>query len=64
MDWKWRPTPPELHRRLRPAGNGRIVLGRHYINSNTRYSSVTIDELVFFNQSLKSTEVQHIFKGF
>ena len=52
-------TRRTLSRRI--AATGRIVLGRFYINSNERYSSVTIDEPVIFNRSLKTTEVHQIF---
>ena len=48
----------------RTAATDRIVLGRFYLDRNERYSSVKIDELVFFNQSLKSAEVQQLLRSF
>ena len=39
------------------AGDGRIVVGREYTDKDDRYSSVQIDELVFFNHHLSSAEI-------
>ena len=37
--------------------DGRIVIGRLYTNSDQAYSSVEIDELRFFNQSLSEAQI-------
>ena len=41
-----------------PAGDGRIVLGRLYTNGAESYSSVQVDELIFFNQALAPSAVR------
>ena len=38
-------------------GNGRMVFGRFYTNSNERYASAQMDELLLFNQVLTETEI-------
>ena len=40
-----------------PAGDGRIVVGRYYTDTDERYSSVQVDELLFFNQALSPADV-------
>ena len=37
--------------------DGRIVIGRLYTNSDQAYSSVEIDELRFFNQTLSEAQI-------
>ena len=44
-----------------PAGDGRIVVGREYTDSGRRYASVRVDELIYFNASLTSDNVQSIY---
>ena len=41
----------------RPDGEGRIVLGRFYTHKDERYSCVQVDELLFFNNALSSTDI-------
>ena len=41
----------------RPAGDGRIVVGRIYTDQDKLYASMQIDELAFFNEALSSTEI-------
>ena len=41
-------------------GNGRIVVGRKYTESNQQYASIEIDVLVYFNTYLSSGKVQSI----
>ena len=38
-------------------GDGRIVLGRLYTDSDNGYSSVQVDELTFFNRTLTLDEI-------
>ena len=54
----------QSHRLLyfRSPGDGRLVLGRRYPNSDSYYSSMLLDELVFFNRKLMAPEVETIFK--
>ena len=47
--------------RSRPAGDGRIVVGRYLIDTDEYYSSIEVDELIYFNASLTSDEVQSIY---
>ena len=39
------------------AGDGRIVVGRRYTNTDYHYASVRVDELIFFNQALTQQEI-------
>ena len=45
------------------AGDGRIVVGRLYTNSDEKYASVMVDELMFFNQSLSDVEIEMIYNA-
>ena len=47
----------------RSAGDGRIVVGRRFTNSNQHYASVQVDELIYFNQVLTGAEVQSIYSS-
>ena len=38
-------------------GDGRIVVGRVYTDSDQLYSSVQVDELLFFNRNLTLNEI-------
>ena len=44
----------------KPAGDGRIVVGRLLTNRNFDhdYASITIDEFIFFNRFLKVDEIE------
>ena len=39
-------------------GNGRIVVGRGKTDVDDLYSSVEVDELIYFNRSLKLEEIE------
>ena len=39
------------------SGDGRIVVGRTLTNSYERYTSIQIDELIYFNQGLTTEEI-------
>ena len=41
----------------RPSGAGRLVLGKQYPHKDGQYSSVDLDELIFFNRKLTEQEV-------
>ena len=43
------------------AGDGRIVVGRCYIDEDRRYASMEIDELIFFNKALTTTDIEHLY---
>ena len=43
-----------------PPGDGRIVLGRFYTNSNSSYASAYFDELYFFNQCLTDEQIRRL----
>ena len=43
------------------AGDGRIVIGRRFTDVDEKYASVQVDELIFFNKSLKTAEIDAIF---
>ena len=42
---------------LLSAGDGRIVVGRTYTNRDEEYASVRMDKLLFFNQTLSTTDI-------
>ena len=44
-------------RPLSTTGNGRIVVGKGYTDRDDNYSSVQVDELIFFNSLLKPEEI-------
>ena len=43
--------------------DGRIVLGRYYTYKNQDYTTMTIDELSFFNKSLNLDEIITLYGG-
>ena len=43
-------------------GNGRISVGRYWTNRNKDYTSVIVDELIFFNRYLTSEEIKDIYQ--
>ena len=42
-------------------GDGRIVVGRFSTNQDRNYASVMVDELIYFNASLTSDDVESIY---
>ena len=47
----------------RSAGDGRIVVGRIYTNSDEDYTSMQIDELIFFNKALSTTDIKLLYSA-
>ena len=45
------------------AGDGRIVVGRLFTDRDEQYTSVQVDELIFFNAPLTSDDVQLIYNS-
>ena len=45
------------------AEDGKIVVGRYFADRDERYSSVMVDELLFFNASLTNDDVQLIYNS-
>ena len=43
------------------SGDGRIIVGRTFTNSYERYTSLQIDELVYFNQDLNTEEIIQLY---
>ena len=43
-----------------PAGDGRIVVGRFFTDKDIGYASMQIDELIFFNKTLSTTDIKHL----
>ena len=41
-------------------GDGRVVIGRYYTDQDKEYSSVHIDELIYFNNSLTDEEIEFL----
>ena len=44
-------------------GDGRIVVGRFFTDRNQQYASVQVDELIFFNRTLTSAEVNSVYNS-
>ena len=42
-------------------GDGRVVIGRKYADTNNYYSHVEMDELIFFNEALLEEEVSELY---
>ena len=51
------------HPRSYPAGDGRIVVGRFTTDRDLDqlYSSIQIDELIFFNKALSTTDIKLLY---
>ena len=45
------------------AGDGRIVVGRRWVNLDQEYASVQIDELIYFNRALTNDELESIYNS-
>ena len=45
------------------AGDGRIVVGRIYTESEGFYTSVVVDELIFFNQALTVDDIETLYQS-
>ena len=43
-------------------GNGRLVLGRRQTSRNTDYSTIDVDEVIFFNRKLTGQEEETLYK--
>ena len=41
-------------------GDGRVVLGRVFTDSNSYYASVDVDEISFFNKALTGGDIRYI----
>ena len=46
-----------LDRDPSPPGEGRIVVGREFTHFDDKYASVTLDELLIFNQTLSDQQI-------
>ena len=46
-----------IHGNPKHNGDRRIVIGRYFVKSTTSYSSVQVDELLFFDQMLTDDEI-------
>ena len=44
-----------------PAGDGRIVVGRRFTNDDNHYTTVMVDELLFFNQTLSNDTIDFLY---
>ena len=43
------------------AGDGRVVVGKAYVDSAGYYASLEMDELIFFNKALMEAEVRELY---
>ena len=46
-----------------PAGDGRTVVGRRYTDQDRGYTSMQIDELIFFNKALRATDIKLLYNA-
>ena len=46
------------------AGDGRVVVGKRYVNVNNYYAHVEMDELIFFNQALLEDQVKGLYDAY
>ena len=53
-------TKSEFHRPI-SSGDGRIVVGREVTNLDGSYASMEIDELIFFNNALSTTNIKLLY---
>ena len=53
-------TDNRLSTYSRPVTSGHVVIGRRYVTVDEKYCSVMVDELMLFNKSLTSQEVEHL----
>ena len=51
-----------LNEILGPAGDGVVVIGRSYTDSDSNYCSVEVDELLFFNRVIQNYEIQALYQ--
>ena len=56
-------TEPTKTSPILTTGIGRIVLGRYYPDEEGHYSSIQVDELLFFNTELTNAEIGLIFNS-
>ena len=47
----------ELEEDTQMEGNGRIAIGRRFSESNEKYASVAVYELLFFNEALSEEQI-------
>ena len=45
----------------RSRGEGKLILGRWYVNMDSGYATIDVDEVVFFNRKLMAQEVVSIY---
>ena len=43
-------------------GSGRVVIGRAFINVDNSYTSLELDELLFFNRALQKQEILTLYQ--
>ena len=44
-------------------GQGRIVVGRRFTDRDRLYMSMMVDELLFFNQTLSTTDIKLLYNA-
>ena len=45
------------------AGDGRLVVGRAYTDRDLLHVSAQVDELIFFNKALSTTDITAMYNG-
>ena len=46
-----------------PPGEGKIVVGRHFTDQDRLHMSMMVDELLFFNQTLSTTDIKLLYNA-
>ena len=50
---------PEI--RTKESGDGKMVIGRHFTNTDEHYVSMYLDELMMWNEALDSNEINSLY---
>ena len=57
-------TNNEVIARQSPSGSGRVLVGRAHANLDNYFTSVELDELLFFNRALEEQHVQALYQQY
>ena len=57
-------TIDEPNIRSSSTGSGRVVIGRAFINVDNAYTTLELDELLFYNREMEELEVQALYQNY
>ena len=64
LDGELYDTIDETDIRSSSTGSRRVLIGRAYINADNAYTSLEMDELLFYNRALEELEVQALYQHY